>query len=191
MRELNLCLLGSWLGRYSKDSDKIWKQIVDYKYDTCKPNIFTCREVGASNFWKGVMLAAKVAKMGFRWKFGNGAKIRFLEDVWIASTSLAIQFWDIYCIINEHNQSAVDLWDVVDLRCTFRRCVDMRPFLLWEEVMSIASSITQTSEEDEMIWQFSSTGLYSSHSLYRVINFRGVLPVYLPTVWSLVIPPRV
>jgi hypothetical protein len=50
LRELNICLLGSWVRMYFVDKEKIWKQLVDYKYNTNNPNIFTCREVGASNF---------------------------------------------------------------------------------------------------------------------------------------------
>jgi hypothetical protein len=46
-------------------------------------------------------------------------------------------------------------------------------------------------EEDQLIWKYESTGVYSSKSLYAVINFRGVQPVYLPSVWDLKIPPRV
>jgi hypothetical protein len=44
LRELNLCLLGSWIKRYSIDDGKIWKLLVDAKYNTCNPNIFACRE---------------------------------------------------------------------------------------------------------------------------------------------------
>jgi hypothetical protein len=50
LRELNLCLLGSWVRRYFVDNEKIWKQLIDFKYNTSSPNIFTCRENGASNF---------------------------------------------------------------------------------------------------------------------------------------------
>jgi hypothetical protein len=64
-------------------------------------------------------------------------------------------------------------------------------FNLWEEVINIASPINFTNEEDKSVWQFQSSGLYSSHSLYRVINFRGVIPVFIPAIWKLIIPPRV
>jgi hypothetical protein len=73
----------------------------------------------------------------------------------------------------------------------FRRCVDLRLFNLWEEVVSIASTVVLNEDNDEMVWQFHSSGVYSSHSLYKEINFRGVAPVYLPAVWKLSIPPRV
>jgi hypothetical protein len=42
-----------------------------------------------------------------------------------------------------------------------------------------------------LIWQFNSSGVYSSVSLYKVINFGGTMPVHVPAVWSLKIPPRV
>jgi hypothetical protein len=58
-------------------------------------------------------------------------------------------------------------------------------------VVSITESLELYSEDDELIWQFSSSRIYSSQSLYAVINFRGVTLVYVPVVWSLMIPPRV
>jgi hypothetical protein len=66
LRELNLCLLGSRIRRYSLDNDKTWKMLVDFKYNTNSPNLFTCRSVSASNFWQGVLWAAMAAKMDYR-----------------------------------------------------------------------------------------------------------------------------
>jgi hypothetical protein len=191
LRDLNICLLGSWLKRYCLDKEKTWKQLIDYKYKTTSPNFLLCKDVGASNFWKGIMWAAQVARMGFRWKVGRGDTIRFWEDIWLDSSSLAIQYWEIYSIINEQNGTIAELWDGCNLRCTFRRTVDIRLFNLWEEVLSIASSLVLSSEDDEPVWQFHSSGVYSSQSLYRVINFRGVIPVYIPAVWKLRVPPRI
>jgi hypothetical protein len=118
----------------------------------------------------------------------DGCKIRFWEDVWIGISSLAIQYWELYCLINEQNKSITELWDETDLRYTFRRCVTIRLFQLWEEVVSIAESIELSPDEDEMVWQFHSSGVYSSQSLYGVINFWGVTLVFLPAVWKLITP---
>lgn len=52
-------------------------------------------------------------------------------------------------------------------------------------------NFTISDEQDEMIWTFNSKGVYSSQSLYKVINNRGVIPVHLPAIWNLKIPPRV
>jgi hypothetical protein len=93
--------------------------------------------------------------------------------------------------VNEKNITIAELWDGVNLKCTFRRCVDLRVMNLWEEVVGIASSLDLSGGEDELIWQYQSSRIYSSQSLYVVINFRGVTLVYVPTVWSLTVPPRV
>jgi hypothetical protein len=69
--------------------------------------------------------------------------------------------------------------------------MDVRIFNMWEEVVSIASALVLNGEEDELIWKFQSSGVYSSQPLYVVINFWGVTLVYVPLVWSLMIPPRV
>jgi hypothetical protein len=129
--------------------------------------------------------------MGYRWKLGNGASIRFWKDVWIGTSSLTIQYWKLYYLINEHNKSVCELWDRVNLKCTFRRCVDSRLFDMWEELVNLVGTVEMTLEEDALIWQFQSNGLYSSQSLYNIINFRGVTSVFIPTVWELIIPPRV
>jgi hypothetical protein len=129
-----------------------------------------------------VLWAANVDIIGHRWKEGNGVNVRFWKDVWLGTSSLVIQYWELYCIMNEQNKSIAELWDGSNLRCMFRRCVDLRLYNMWEELLSIASTICLTYDKDEMVWQFHSSGIYSSHSLYRVINFRGVMSVYIPIV---------
>jgi hypothetical protein len=90
--------------------------------------------------------------MGYRWKQRRGAKICFWEDLWIGASSLAIQYWDLYCIVNEHNKIVVDLWDGVNLQCTFRRCVDVRLLNLWEELVSLATTIEFSDDKIALVW---------------------------------------
>jgi hypothetical protein len=75
--------------------------------------------------------------------------------------------------VNEQNKSIADLWDGVNLRCTCRRGVDMRLFLMGEELVNLVSTIEFSGEDDALIWQHNSSGLYSSQSHYSIINFRG------------------
>jgi hypothetical protein len=58
-------------------------------------------------------------KMGYRWKIGNRENIKFWEDQWFGSCSLAIQFWEIYSIIHEKGISVKDVWDGINLKVTF------------------------------------------------------------------------
>lgn len=40
LRDLNINLSGSWIKRYNLDKSKFCTKIIEYKYRTCKPNIF-------------------------------------------------------------------------------------------------------------------------------------------------------
>uniref|UniRef100_A0A0A9GGC5 Reverse transcriptase zinc-binding domain-containing protein n=1 Tax=Arundo donax TaxID=35708 RepID=A0A0A9GGC5_ARUDO len=129
--------------------------------------------------------------MGYSWKVGDAKQIKFWEDNWLGSSSLAIQFWELYVLVNGKTATIAEIWDGMNLKCTFRRCVDERLMRMWEEVVQITTTIEFTGEEDGLVWQFHSSGVYSSQSLYRVINFRGTQPVYVPALWRIHIPPRV
>jgi hypothetical protein len=65
--------------------------------------------------WKRVKWPADAAKMGYRWKVGVGSKIRFWEDNWFGTCSLAIQYWEIFSIANEHGCTIREAWD--ELSC--------------------------------------------------------------------------
>jgi len=129
--------------------------------------------------------------MGFRWQIGNGKLVKFWKDNWLGNSSLAIQYWKLYQIVNEKAGTVFDLWDRENLKCTFRRSVGQKLMNDWLEVKQLASAISFTSEEDSLIWMFSSKGVYSSQTLYKIINFRGVTQIHVSAVWKLVIPPRV
>jgi hypothetical protein len=49
LRDFNLSLLASWIRRYHLDSHKIWRKIVDFKYNL-SPNIFWARPNVCSPF---------------------------------------------------------------------------------------------------------------------------------------------
>jgi hypothetical protein len=61
----------------------------------------------------------------------------------------------------------------------------------WYEIIHIAQSIVFTNEEDSLIWKFENKGVYTVSSMYVVINFRGVTPAHIPSLWKLKIPTRV
>jgi ABC-type Fe3+ transport system substrate-binding protein len=71
---LNISLLASSLKRYKEDKDKLWKELLDYKYKTRNPNILMTRTTNSSSFFKGSMWATQAARMGYKWKVGDGKK---------------------------------------------------------------------------------------------------------------------
>jgi hypothetical protein len=186
-----MCLLASWIKRYHLDNNKIWKQIIDYKYRVDEPNLFYCPTTGASPFWKGVMWAAKAARIGFQWQVGNGRKIKFWEGQWFGTSSLAIQYWDVYILAHEQNLSIAEAWDGTQLRISFRRCFDHDLMVKWFEIVQIAQTLSQNDKQDTLIWMIEANGLFSVKSMYVIINFRGVTPVNIHSVWKIKVPPKI
>jgi hypothetical protein len=62
---------------------------------------------------------------------------------------------------------------------------------MWWELSSLVEGISLSDEEEQIMWNFTSTGTYAVQSLYEVINHKGITPVFVNTVWKLKIPPRV
>jgi hypothetical protein len=63
---------------------------------------------------------------------------------------------------------------------TFRRNFSSTLMQQWYDLESIATSIIFTTDIDDLLWQYESGGVYSSSSLYAVINFGGVTPMFIP-----------
>jgi hypothetical protein len=104
LRDLNLCLRVSWVKRFISDEGKLQRSIVGRKY--CRENNkFYSENRQTSLFWKGVVMATKVVKLGYRWILGNGKRIHFWEDTCFGSAPLAIQFWELYSICIEKTKT--------------------------------------------------------------------------------------
>jgi hypothetical protein len=103
---------------------------------------------------------------------------------------LAIQYWEIYTIVNEQNITLKNAWDGENLRFTFRRTVNSRLMTLWLELKQIASNIQLDGDNDTIIWQFNLPGKYSVQSIYVVVNDRGVRQIFTLVVWEIPVPSR-
>lgn len=181
----------SYIKRYFLDEGKIWKQIIDAKYKTHSPNIFTCPSNGASPFWKWILWAAKATSMGYSWTVGNGNSVRFWEDQWIGHTTLDTQYWDLYTVANDHNISITEVWDGTNLKITFRRCFTQKMLADWNDLFSRISNVNLEDKEDAIRWNYEAKGVYTVKSFYNIVNFRGIRPGNLPVIWNINVPLRI
>jgi len=129
----------------------------------------------------------QVAHMGIKWVIGNGRKIRFWKDHWICNNSLAIAYCPLYVISEQQGNIVYDVWDGENLMLTLRSMSSSTMNLWWE----LLSLMALSEEEDQILWNFTSSGKYTVQSLYTVINRRGVTPQFVISIWQNMIPPRV
>lgn len=55
-------------------------------------------------------------------------------------------------LVNEQNATIADLWDGINLRCTFRRIADDRIIRQWQEIIQVALTLDLSNEKDQLIW---------------------------------------
>jgi hypothetical protein len=84
-----------------------------------------------------------------------------------------------------------DIWVDGELRLTFRRTFDERMMVSWHEVEAVVEDLVLSEESDALVWGYNSSGIYSLQSLYAIINYRGVNPVFVPAVWKINVPPKI
>lgn len=103
--------------------------------------------------------------------------------MWFGSSNLAIQYWDIYFIYSE-------VWDGRELKISFRRGFDEHMMQRWYELVAIVEAVSLSEEPNQMIWRLHNSGIYNVQSLYVVVNFRGITPVFVQALWKVNITPR-
>ena len=130
-------------------------------------------------------------KFGYRWIVGDGAKFRFWEDTSFGTAPLVVQFWGLFSICNQIGAPLSEVWVNGEVRLSFRRTFSDQMFSRWLELVEIVSSIEYNDGGDSLVWEYDSKRVYTSKSLYAIINFRGIVPMYIPAVWKIKVPPRI
>jgi hypothetical protein len=59
------------------------------------------------------------------------------------------------------------------------------------ELRAVVEDIRFGDEPDTLIWCYTKTRTYTSQSFYSIINYIGITPLYIPVVWSIVVPPKI
>jgi hypothetical protein len=127
------------------------KKVLDAKYNTKNPNIFSFHDLQPSTFWNGVMWASKAVKFGYKWHVGNGKSIKFWEDIWFWNSALANHFWDLYFVSNQQSKTIFELWDGHEIRGIFRRTFTEDMTIQWQKLLGVARSISISNEEDQLM----------------------------------------
>ena len=94
-------------------------------------------------------------------------------------------------MVNENNNTITELWDGQELKCTFSRIFSDELMIQWFDLVNILKLTRFCQDEDSLIWQYESKGVYSTEFLYAIVNFRGVQPILLPAVRKVKVPPRI
>jgi hypothetical protein len=88
-------------------------------------------------------------------------------------------------------KTLAEVWTNGELRLSFRMAFSAIMLQNWGELCAVVEQLTLNDGYDVLVWCYDKLGVYSSHFFYVVINYRGVSPVYIPTVWNILVPPKI
>jgi hypothetical protein len=57
--------------------------------------------------------------------------------------------------------------------------------------VAVVEQLQLNDDVDALIWGYEKSGIYSSHSCYAIISYRGVTPIYIPAIWNILVPPKI
>jgi hypothetical protein len=67
-----------------------------------------------------------------------------------------------------------EVWVEGGLRLSFRRTFSDPMMQRWDELMSIVEQPTLNEDIDALVWCYEKSGIYSSHSCYSIISYKGL-----------------
>jgi hypothetical protein len=85
----------------------------------------------------------------------------------------------------------IEVWCEGEIRLSFRRTLSENMMQSWRDLVSIVELVNLKDEPDSLVWVWDRSGVYSSHSFYAVINYRGIKPMFIPAIWKVGVPPKV
>ncbi|KAL9681972.1 hypothetical protein QQ045_013765 [Rhodiola kirilowii] len=208
--EKNLVLLAKWWWKLISGKGGLWRKMVLEKYGikgTHDPSQATINPNKLSKSWKDILKTVKensevalAFREGVKLKLGRGNEIKFWEDVWLGDRALKDQYPKLYLLAVD-NQAVVRemgswIGRVWQWQLKFRRGLYQ-----WEEVYKteleegLRHVQLKDSEDDRVVWSFSSDGRFSTNSLMKAamdvkIKKKGWEEVPFK-LWSGLAPPKV
>jgi hypothetical protein len=122
---------------------------------------------------------------------GDGRKIHFWEDTWFGTAPLAVQFWDMYTICNKKSKKFSKIWVDGELRLTFRITFSNEMMQICQELCAVVEDVRLGYESDTLVWCYTKSRTYTTQSFYVVINYRGITPMYIRAIWSIIVPTKI
>jgi hypothetical protein len=77
-----------------------------------------------------------------------------------------------YSVCNEKTKTLADVYVDGEL-ISFRRTFSEMMMQKWDELVSVMEHVVLTQDADSLIWWYEQNVVYSSHSCYNIISYRG------------------
>ena len=168
----------------------MWKQVICYKYgaEELGWNLGGPYMVG---LWKDIAKEAYWISESWKFRIGDGSRVRFWTNHWCSSTTLSISFPSLFGIVANKNETVAEVWDQ-SVGSGYWNLNLVRSVNDWE-VDSVVSLLGLLQCErvltgwDTVSWKGAGNGIYYVKEVYRVF-IQGQVFISLPKVFGCQIP---
>jgi len=143
---------------------------------------------GTSQFWRSLHKVKHLFKWVAIYKAKGGRNVGFLDDVWIGTTPLRIQFPHLHKMSSFPLARASEYWKDGDWSIDFRRSLTISERASWEELEKSLPTSLVDDERDEVVWALDRTKVFSTKSLYSFLSNRGVCVKESDNIWKTKVP---
>jgi len=106
-----------------------------------------------------------------KFKVGNGLKVAFWEDKWIAQRTLKQLFPDLHLLSLQQQATVAEMWTGQGWNLHLRRNLnDWEVERIGALYNTLASFNNLTGEEDTAIWKIGNKGVFSVNSAYKKLT---------------------
>lgn len=72
---------------------------------------------------------------------------------------LATQFWELYSIVNEKNNTLEEVWVDSELGLSFKRTFDNELFQKWLELEEMVKKVQFRNDFNALVWQYEKSSI--------------------------------
>ncbi|XP_026417593.1 uncharacterized protein LOC113313084 [Papaver somniferum] len=189
----NLAFLAKLAWKLLYNQDALWAKLLKGKHFPHHDLRFFPPPVNLNSswIWQSIFIWLEIVLKNAKWQVGNGAHINIWTSNWIPSLNSALQDWgDLntsnYQLVSDLIDTDTEQWNVSLLRLLFTA----------DQVNSILTIPIQLDQEDKLIWPFTTTGIFTTASTYKMLcdkdiltdNSMGLSQHFWLSFWKLKVP---
>ncbi|XP_026397042.1 uncharacterized protein LOC113291761 [Papaver somniferum] len=189
----NLAFLAKLAWQLLHNQDALWAKLLKGKHFPHHDMRFFPPPVNLNSswIWQSISIGLEIVLKNAKWQVGNGAHINIWTSNWIPSLNSALQDWgDLntsnYQLVSDLIDTDTEQWNVSLLRLLFTA----------DQVNSILTIPIQLDQEDKLIWPFTTTGIFTTASTYKILcdkdiltdNSMGLYQHFWLSFWKLKVP---
>ena len=197
LTSLNKVLLGKWIWRFASEENCISKSLIYSKFgkDDLGWWVNTPRGPFGVGLWKEILKEASWVKDNWKFRVGNGTRVRFWTDFWCGPSTLSHSFPSLFEIVANKSITMAEAWNHLDDEGGWNRnCV--RAFNDWVidlvvNLLHVLQNERVSTALDRVIWKGAVDATFTICNAYNLLVSSSVSRFPVKLIWMAYVPSKV